>query len=90
MTAIKSPLDRRGAARKLYAMSDQTDKVQTPYNLVGGDDGVRSLVAEFYRLMDTLPEVKTIRDMHKGDLRRNDRKAFGVPDRLDGRSAKVQ
>ena len=55
-------------ARNLYAMSDQQGKIQTPYNLIGGDYGVRSLVAEFYRLMDTLPEVKTIRDMHKGDL----------------------
>ena len=53
---------------KLFPMSDQQGKIQTPYILIGGDDGVRSMVAEFYRLMDTLPEAKTIRDMHKGDL----------------------
>jgi hemoglobin len=41
---------------------------KTPYELLGGDDGVRKLTADFYRLMDTLPEAAPIRAMHKGDL----------------------
>jgi hemoglobin len=41
---------------------------KTPYALLGGDDGVRQLVADFYELMDTLPEAAPIRAMHKGDL----------------------
>ena len=41
---------------------------KTPYELLGGDDGVRKLTADFYGLMDTLPEAATIRAMHKGDL----------------------
>ena len=40
----------------------------TPYELLGGDDGVRKLTADFYGLMDTLPEAAPIRAMHKGDL----------------------
>ena len=41
---------------------------KTPYELLGGDDGVRQLVADFYELMDTLPEAAPIRAMHEGDL----------------------
>jgi hemoglobin len=41
---------------------------KTPYELLGGDDGVRQLVADFYELMDALPEAAPIRAMHEGDL----------------------
>lgn len=41
---------------------------ETPYELLGRDEGVRRLVADFYHLMDTLPEAAPIRAMHKGDL----------------------
>jgi len=41
---------------------------KTPYELLGGDDGVRKLTADFYGLMDTLPDAAPIRAMHKGDL----------------------
>lgn len=41
---------------------------KTPYALLGGDDGVRQLVADFYELMDTLQEAAPIRAMHKGNL----------------------
>jgi hemoglobin len=40
----------------------------TPYELLGGDVGVRQLTSDFYGLMDTLPEAAPIRAMHKGDL----------------------
>jgi hemoglobin len=40
----------------------------TPYELLGRDEGVRKLVADFYEVMDTLPEAAPIRAMHKGDL----------------------
>jgi hemoglobin len=40
----------------------------TPYDLLGGDAGVRRLCEAFYRIMDTLPEAATIRAMHKADL----------------------
>ncbi len=49
-------------------MASEATEEKTPYELLGGDDGVRALVADFYEYMDTLPEAKTIRAMHKGDL----------------------
>lgn len=47
--------------------SDQ-DYSGTEYEFLGGDRGIRALVTEFYRQMDTLPETKPIRDMHPSDL----------------------
>jgi len=46
----------------------ETALEQTPYELLGGDAGVRKLVADFYELMNTLPDAAPIRAMHKGDL----------------------
>jgi hemoglobin len=41
----------------------------TPYELVGGDAGVRRLVERFYDLMDTAPEAATIRRLHAASLK---------------------
>ena len=41
---------------------------QTPYEVVGGDIGVRRLVDRFYDLMDELPEAYGIRKLHPEDL----------------------
>ena len=49
-------------------MASEAAQERTPYELLGGDDGVRKLTADFYALMDTLPEAAPIRAMHKGDL----------------------
>ena len=49
-------------------MGSEAVEEKTPYELLGGDDGVRKLTVDFYGLMDTLPEAATIRAMHKGDL----------------------
>lgn len=45
-----------------------TDIPQTPYDVVGGDAGVRRLVDRFYDLMDELPEAWGIRKLHPQDL----------------------
>lgn len=42
--------------------------LDTSYKAAGEEPGLRSLCIEFYRLMDTLPEAKKIRDMHNEDL----------------------
>lgn len=49
-------------------MAPEAAEARTPYELLGRDQGVRQLVADFYELMDTLPEAATIRAMHKGNL----------------------
>lgn len=41
---------------------------QTPYDMLGGEAGVRRLVDRFYEVMDEAPEAAEIRAMHKDDL----------------------
>jgi hemoglobin len=40
----------------------------TPYELMGGETAILSLVDRFYFYMDTLPEAKGIRKMHAQSL----------------------
>lgn len=40
----------------------------TSFRTAGGVAGLRRLVDDFYRIMDTLPEAATIRAMHPADL----------------------
>ncbi|CBL44900.1 putative globin [gamma proteobacterium HdN1] len=40
----------------------------TPYELLGGEAGLRKLTHTFYDVMDRLPEAKEVRDMHDGNL----------------------
>ena len=40
----------------------------TPYDAIGGADGVRRLVERFYDLMDGDPDVADLRAMHARDL----------------------
>lgn len=48
----------------------------TPYELIGGEEGVRRLVDRFYDLMDELPEADGIRQMHARSLEASRRKLF--------------
>ena len=41
---------------------------KTPYELIGGEKAVLSLVDRFYFFMDTLPEAAGIRAMHQKSL----------------------
>ncbi|CAL79083.1 putative hemoglobin protein (Truncated hemoglobin) [Bradyrhizobium sp. ORS 278] len=45
-----------------------TGPVITPYERIGGAAVIDRLVESFYHRMDTLPEAKTIRDMHGTNL----------------------
>lgn len=54
-------------------MSDVKDETptiirQTPYELLGGEAGLRALVDRFYEIMDTNAEAVSIRAMHTSDL----------------------
>ncbi|MEQ1638910.1 MAG: globin, partial [Methylococcales bacterium] len=40
----------------------------TPYELLGGEPGVRRLVHRFYELMDELPEAYEVRKLHPESL----------------------
>ncbi len=51
------------------SVEEQADNTQTtPYLAAGELAGITRLVDEFYVNMDTLPEAKTIRNMHPEDL----------------------
>lgn len=41
---------------------------QTPYDFIGGETSIRSLVDRFYFYMDILPEAQGIRAMHQANL----------------------
>jgi hemoglobin len=45
-----------------------TNITTTPYEALGGEDGVQRLVHRFYELMDELPEAYTVRQMHPESL----------------------
>ena len=49
---------------------------QTPYELIGGESGVRRLVSRFYDLMDEREDASEIRAMHARSLRGSREKLF--------------
>lgn len=48
----------------------------TPFEMIGGEEGVRRLVDRFYDLMDTAPEAAEIRAMHARSLKVSREKLF--------------
>lgn len=42
---------------------------RTPYELMGGDVGIRTLVDRFYDLMDSAPEARNVRALHATSLK---------------------
>jgi hemoglobin len=44
-------------------------RASTPYELLGGDEGIRALVDRFYDLMDSSAEASTIRALHAASLK---------------------
>ena len=49
-------------------MNDPQQTGDTPYQMLGGDAGVRRLVDRFYALMDEIPEYHGIRRLHPQEL----------------------
>lgn len=54
-------------------MSETDD---TPYDMIGGEAGVRQLVNHFYDHMDALEEVQTTRKLHAKSLKGSREKLF--------------
>lgn len=50
--------------------------METPFDRLGGEDGLRRLVDRFYEAMDTLPAARAIRAMHPADLGESRRKLW--------------
>lgn len=53
-----------------------TAPAPTPYELIGGDAGIRRLVDRFYDLMDTSPEAATVRGLHASSLKASREKLY--------------
>jgi len=53
-----------------------TDNTRTPYEQIGGEEGVRRLVGRFYELMDKLSDAQPIRAMHEKSLQGSREKLF--------------
>jgi len=51
-------------------------EIPIPYELIGGEAGVRKLVDHFYDHMDTLEQAKTVRKLHAKSLRLSREKLF--------------
>lgn len=49
---------------------------ETPYELLGGESGLRRLVDRFYELMDVLPEAWAARKIHPESLEHSAQKTF--------------
>ena len=56
------------AANSASETCDATVIEATPYELVGGETGVRRLADRFYQIMDEEPGASRIRAMHAPDL----------------------
>jgi len=54
----------------------RTLPILTPYEQIGGEQTVRTLVKRFYELMDALPEAWDVRKMHAEDLSGSEEKLF--------------
>jgi len=52
------------------------DITKTPYEQIGGEKALKSLVARFYLLMDSLPEAYEVRKLHPQDLSSAEDKLF--------------
>ncbi|MCC6319060.1 MAG: group II truncated hemoglobin [Gemmatimonadaceae bacterium] len=53
-----------------------TSPAPTPYDLMGGEAGIRRLVDRFYDLMDASPEATNVRSLHAASLKSSREKLF--------------
>lgn len=53
----------------MSAESSSLPTAPTPYEMLGGDAGIRRLVDRFYDLMDSAPEAVTVRALHASSLK---------------------
>ena len=52
------------------------NELNSLYDLIGGETGVRTLVERFYDIMDSSPEAKDIRALHAASLTQSREKLF--------------
>jgi hemoglobin len=50
-------------------MNTNPTAAPTPYELLGGESGIRRIVDRFYDLMDSAPEARNVRALHARSLK---------------------
>lgn len=50
--------------------------IATPYERIGGEDGVRTLCETFYRIMCDTPQTQLIRDLHPENINISEEKLY--------------
>ncbi len=56
--------------------ADHVTSPQSPYALLGGEEGLRRLTRRFYALMDELPEAAACRAIHPESLEQAEQRLF--------------
>lgn len=51
-------------------------EIATPYERIGGEDGVRTLCNTFYQVMCNTPQTQLIRDLHPEDINISEEKLY--------------
>lgn len=59
-----------------YITISPMNELNSLYDLIGGETGVRTLVERFYDIMDSSPEAKDIRALHAASLTQSREKLF--------------
>jgi hemoglobin len=49
---------------------------KTAYDVMGGEEILRKLIKRFYEVMNTMPDAKSLRDMHPASLQGSEDKLF--------------
>lgn len=57
-------------------MQDDLNGTATPYQRIGGEDGLRRFTRRMYVLMDSLPEARAVRRLHPDELAGSEQKLF--------------
>lgn len=79
LAVARAPTSRPSGLVAFVAASDRTvndTNEVSPYEKIGGEEGVRNLVERFYDLMDELPEAAQVRALHPKDLSNARQKLF--------------
>lgn len=71
LTVIKNP-----EGKSEMTLPTSFSSTESHYDLLGGSEGIRSLVDRFYDIMDTAPEAMNVRALHARSLKSSREKLF--------------
>ncbi len=60
----------------IFIQDNPMAEIATPYERIGGEDGVRTLCETFYQIMCDTPQTQLIRDLHPEDIKISEEKLY--------------